>query len=175
MRTVSDADADCFAGDATATSNLFVHTVAKVAGQDESFLKTADLTVDANTYHVPFEYRRETDGGPFVDEDKEGDLTNNARRQIYWESTVIMLGEPNPTLVVDSTGKIVELVNVTVTDNFDPLWAEPDNPGGPQDRGRRHPVRPERRRPLPPTISSAHPAADLGQRRPVRLPGDVGL
>ena len=48
VRLVADSDAscDCFAGDATARSNADWISVAKVAGQDESFIRTTDLTVE---------------------------------------------------------------------------------------------------------------------------------
>src|SRR5262249_13206319 len=80
------------------------------------FIKTADLTVDANQYINQFSRERNPHGGAFVSHDRGGDVNRDARRQIYWESTVIMLGEPNPELTVDATGKITKLVNVTVKD-----------------------------------------------------------
>jgi hypothetical protein len=33
-------------------------------------------------------------------------------RDIFWEAHVILLGEPNPELVVDQTGKILKLTNI---------------------------------------------------------------
>ena len=45
-------------------------------------------------------------------------MNKDARREIYWETTVIMLGEPNPELIVDASGKITKLVNVTVKDEI---------------------------------------------------------
>src|SRR5262249_15696749 len=90
--------------------------VAKVGGENDSVIKTSDLTVDANQYITRFDQRRNPHGGAFVSHDRGGATHENAKREIFWESTVIMLGEPNPELTVDENGKITKLVNVSVKD-----------------------------------------------------------
>ena len=40
----------------------------------------------------------------------------NFNRDIFWEATTYLQGSPDPLLIVDSTGKIVALQNVSVTD-----------------------------------------------------------
>ena len=37
----------------------------------------------------------------------------NVNRYIDWESTTILLGEPNPTIHIDADGIVVELINIT--------------------------------------------------------------
>src|SRR5262249_13010746 len=101
LRADTDADCSCFAGSTHSNSNLDANAVTKVAGENESFIKTADLTVDSNQYINRFDHPEHAHGGAFVGHDEDGDRHKEAKRQIYWESTVIMLGEPNPELTVD--------------------------------------------------------------------------
>ncbi len=118
LRASTDADCSCFAGDTNSDSYLDAQAVAKVSGENESFIKTSDLTVDANQYVNQFDRPEHAHGGAFVGHGECDSSCENkdARRQIYWETTVIMLGEPNPELTVDASGTITKLVNVTVTD-----------------------------------------------------------
>ena len=117
VRLVADSDAscDCFAGDATARSNADWISVAKVAGQDESFIRTTDLTVETGQDWLAYARPNNAHGGAFVSHNEPEGGTAAPPRLIYWESTVIMLGEPNPVLVVDADGTIVEKVNVVVS------------------------------------------------------------
>ncbi|HKJ56179.1 MAG TPA: hypothetical protein VJ978_09355, partial [Nitriliruptoraceae bacterium] len=114
----SRAGCRCFAGDTDATSETEVATTAKVSGRDGSFLKTADLTVDANQYVTRYTKDADAYGGAFVSHDEHYPGVYTPRRLVYWESTVIMLGEPNPILEVDAFGTITRLVNVVVTDDL---------------------------------------------------------
>ena len=114
----TDAAANCFAGHADAESGIDLESLAKVVGENEAFLKTSDLTVDANQYISHFDNtNHNSHGGFLVSHDHGKDPVINARREIFWEATTIMLGEANPVLVIDSTGKITEMVNVTVKDD----------------------------------------------------------
>ena len=97
VSTSSDAACHCFAGDATARSDIFYDTAAKVTGRDESFIETADLTVDANQNIDRYDKHANAHGGAFVGHHEPKDGALNAYRRIFWETTVIMLGEPNPS------------------------------------------------------------------------------
>ena len=123
VSTSSDAACNCFAGDATARSDVYYDTLAKVTGRNESFIETADLTVDANQNRDRYDKHANAHGGAFVGHHEPRDGDFNAYRRIYWETTTIMLGEPNPVLVVDQNGKITKLVNVTVKDELGNSYA----------------------------------------------------
>ena len=86
------------------------------SGATQSFIETADLTVDANQFFTRYEKSPYAHGGFLVGHHEPTPGGKDALRDIFWESTVIMLGEPNPELVIDATGKIVKIVNVIVTD-----------------------------------------------------------
>src|SRR5262249_6631823 len=80
LRLSSDANGacHCFAGEAGAHANLRANEIAKVAGEDESFIKTADLTVDANQYINQFDGGDgDAHGGAFVDHNGGGDVDQN--------------------------------------------------------------------------------------------------
>ena len=177
VSTSSDAACNCFAGDATARSDVYYDTLAKVTGRNESFIETADLTVDANQNRDRYDKHANAHGGAFVGHHEPRDGDFNAYRRIYWETTTIMLGEPNPVLVVDQNGKITKLVNVTVKDELGNSYAlDSIIPAGRRDPRRRHPVQLERLRALPREQADGRAGQrDLGQCRPLRLPGDLGL
>ena len=88
-----------------------------------------------------------------------------------------MLGEANPELVVDETGTIVKLVNVVVTDELGTVYGLGSTiPTGRQiwvgdlrnDRAGIVRFRAN-------DLADAPDEPDLGQRRALRLPGDLGL
>ena len=114
----SGAHAYVFAGATHTDANAGFETVAKVTGQNDSVIKTADLTV--NTIQTIDTYNRSRDdGGGFIVGRYGGAGGNfDPKRQIYWETTTIMLGESNPELIVDATGKVVQLVNVQLAGGY---------------------------------------------------------
>jgi Ca2+-binding RTX toxin-like protein len=114
----SDAAAFVFAGSATARSNAGFETRAKVRGQDEAFIRTADLTVNATQSITKYDRLNRAHGGLFVGHYTPRGGIVSPERHIFWEATTIMLGEPNPELIVDSTGKVVKLVNVQLVGGF---------------------------------------------------------
>ena len=67
-----------------------------MTGKDESFIETADLTVDANQNIARYDKHAHAHGGLFVGHNEPADGDLNAYRRIFWETTVIMLGEPKP-------------------------------------------------------------------------------
>ena len=87
-------------------------TTAKVAGEDFSKLKTARLDVQAYQFVARFDADADTSSG-FLDFGDADDFDANddagryrPRRTIFWETTVFLLGEPNPVLEVDQNGII---------------------------------------------------------------------
>ena len=81
--------------------------------QKDAFITTADLQVFAKATGTRSRDDATTGGGFIVFGGGDGSSTNNIKRHIDWESTTIMLGEPNPTIEIDANGKVVELVNIT--------------------------------------------------------------
>ena len=110
------ARCSCGAGDTDARAGVGVDTYAHVVGRDNAVIKTADLLVASNQYVGRFDAAGDRDGGWLDD----GGTSNSEspyspRRWVFWASTVKLLGEPNPVLVIDSAGTITQKTyNVTV-------------------------------------------------------------
>ena len=111
----SDADLNAVGGDTDSHANVDVNTRAKVEGDNGALVRTSELEVNAlqNNFSSDASARR---SGAWIDTGgrSESDGPKNARREIYWEAHVIMLGEPNPELEVDQSGTIVKMTNVTL-------------------------------------------------------------
>src|SRR6185295_13898493 len=120
LKSDSDSACHCFAGDATARSDADIATQALIFGEDESFLKTADLLVTANQNVLHYDQPRDAHGGAFVDHHQPADGHNLLVRRIYWESTVLLLGEPNPVLIVDENRQITVITNNVYVKWFNP-------------------------------------------------------
>ncbi|MEQ1826278.1 MAG: hypothetical protein ABL921_10035, partial [Pirellula sp.] len=118
LTAVSDSDLDALGGDTDSFSKTLLDTRAKVEGIFGSLLRTASLVVTAQQDSVVSQAESPRDGAVFDGGDSDNSETKNARREIFWESLVVLLGEPNPELEVDANGAIVQLTNVTVTDQF---------------------------------------------------------
>ena len=73
-----------------------------MTARDESLFRTASLTVESLVSSFSL----------------SGDVSNDARRDIFWEATTIMLGEPNPELEIDASGTIVKKVNVNLQGGY---------------------------------------------------------
>ena len=115
---VSDADLDALGGDTESYATAYLDSRAKVEGMDSSLLYTADLAVNVEQNSVTstataFRSSAWIDGGDSSDLDSK-----NALREIFWESTVVMLGEANPELVVDAAGRIIKKVNIDVVGGY---------------------------------------------------------
>src|SRR5439155_21501508 len=108
-----DARGSCLGGVTDSTANLNDTSVARVSGISGSTIKTSDLTVAVNQKVTSFSASAPNSGG-FLDFGNGGDTnyTPHLKREIFWESRVVMLGEPNPWFEVDSSGNIIKLVNV---------------------------------------------------------------
>ncbi|MDQ0612685.1 hypothetical protein QF046_000326 [Microbacterium sp. W4I4] len=113
------AECDCGGGDTDSYAKIFPTLEAKVVGRHLSVITTSDLTVQVNDRIDRMRRHASTSGGLFDggnDGDAEG--SNSAlRREIFWETRVIMLGEPNPILQIDATGAITAIVNLRVCDD----------------------------------------------------------
>src|SRR5262249_41953338 len=111
----SDADLDAAGGDTDSHADVNVDTRAKVEGHNLALLRTAELEVSALQQKFSSDSSAAR-GGAFIDTggSSQSDGPKNARREIFWESTTKMLGEPNPELEVDADGKIVKMTNVTL-------------------------------------------------------------
>src|SRR2546423_7111084 len=101
-----DAACHCFGGNGTANSTGDLTATALVFGENDSFLKTASLTVSTNAFGPDPSRPQNAHGGVFVDHNGGSHGASSATRRIYWESTVILLGEPNPVLTIDASGTI---------------------------------------------------------------------
>ena len=96
--------------------NENVNVNALVSGLSGAQLKVGQLNVNALQLNPGFGYSASQDGGWFDIGGVSVGGTANFARNIYWEATTYLVGSPDPVLVVDSTGKIVALQNVSVTD-----------------------------------------------------------
>jgi hypothetical protein len=109
----STARCDCFAGGKNADANATASNTSLVTGVKDAFITTASLTVYAKATGSTVRNNPSTGGGFIVFGGSGGSANNNIKRHIDWESTTILLGEPNPEIEIDATGKVVTLTNVT--------------------------------------------------------------
>lgn len=115
----ADSHSDAVGGDTDAYANVNVDTIAKVTGRDEAIIRTADLDVDTTQSGTTMYNRSASRDGAWIDTGGTYEDNGEAHfaRDIFWESRVIWLGEANPEVVIDSTGKVVKLVGeVTLQD-----------------------------------------------------------
>jgi len=118
VTATSDSDLFAVAGYSAAESTASATTRANVSGHHGSLLRTAELVVTATQDDVLVDAIASDTDGLFIAGPETELETKDAHRQIFWESRVILLGEPNPELEVDATGTIVKLTNVTVADHL---------------------------------------------------------
>ena len=109
----ANARCDCFAGGKSSTANSSANGTSIVTGQKDAFITTADLRVYALATGSSVTHSATTGGGFIVFGGGDGSSPNNIKRHIDWESTTILLGEPNPEIEIDANGKVVTLTNVT--------------------------------------------------------------
>jgi hypothetical protein len=109
----SDADLDALGGDTDSFADVDLNTRAKVEGHWEAKLRTAELVVHALQTNVISDASARRSGAVFDGGDSgEDNDPQDARREIFWESHVYLLGEPNPELEIAETGEIVKSTNV---------------------------------------------------------------
>jgi len=115
VKSKADSDLDSLFGTSTARSKSDLNNRTKVEGQWEALLRTAELNVSSKQNGVSSTSISIADADWFgTANDSDTTQIKNARREIFWESHVYMLGEPNPELEVDASGKIVKMTNVTL-------------------------------------------------------------
>ncbi|MGH3744214.1 MAG: hypothetical protein ACRDTP_05085, partial [Mycobacteriales bacterium] len=121
------ATCHCFGGSTNANTSIDDTTVAHDAGisasggTPSSTIKTSNLTVLANQFvTTPFDQAQDSSTSKaFLDFGNGGDTSGNEgslQREIYFESTVIMLPTPDPQLTIDANGQVTTDVNVTAYD-----------------------------------------------------------
>ncbi|MGK2853884.1 MAG: hypothetical protein ACSLE3_07225, partial [Microbacteriaceae bacterium] len=123
LDAIARADCSCGGGDTDARSFLDYLSSTRISAEDSSVIRTAVLW--AETYQVASgnAYNRDADSdGGFLDGGSEEHNGNtSAQRFFFWEATVILLGEPNPVLVVDASGTIVAQTRNVYVRAYDPV------------------------------------------------------
>ena len=99
------AKCSCGFGDGEALAKIDYNSMSRITGRDETIIRTAYLWGQTDNSTGWSYYVSATSGLGFPEADSEIDLQR--KRQIFWESTVILLGEPNPLLTIDANGTIV--------------------------------------------------------------------
>ena len=117
---------DCLGGDTDARANVDYQTTSKITSRKGATITTASLLVEAQQYVDRYDRDPSHDGGLFDDGDDESNGDYQPLRRIFFESTVIMLGEPNPELEVDASGKITKITNVVVHDENGNVYDDDD-------------------------------------------------
>jgi hypothetical protein len=88
---------------------------AKIEGYWEAIIKTARLDVNVLDSFVSSNHRASGDAGGVYIGPADSETQRNTpvlTSNIFWEAHVYLLGEPNPELVVDQTGRILKLTNI---------------------------------------------------------------
>ncbi|HZI45069.1 MAG TPA: hypothetical protein VFD53_07610, partial [Ilumatobacter sp.] len=116
LHAKANARCDCFAGGKDSNADAKAENTSLVTGVKDAFITTASLTVFAKSTGSAVTHSATTGGGFIVFGGGDGSSPNNIDRHIDWESTTILLGEPNPSIHIESNGVISELVNVTGVD-----------------------------------------------------------
>ncbi len=115
LQADANSNCGCGGGDTDARADVTAITNSSVVGADESVVRTAGLHVAAYQYFSNLYVHAHRSGGFFDVGSADADLSYAPTRDILWESTVYLLGEPNPILIVDASGTIVAKTdNVTV-------------------------------------------------------------
>ena len=115
LQSDANSSCGCGGGDTDARANVTATTTSSVVGADESVVRTAGLHVAAYQYYSKLYVHAHRSGGLFDFGSADADLSYEPARDILWESTVYLLGEPNPILIVDASGRITAKTdNVTV-------------------------------------------------------------
>ena len=113
-------------GSTDATAVVDYNSDSQVTGQDESFIKTSNLSVEVVQENIQLTQSARKDGALLDGGDVNADGVANANRTIFWETTTRMYGEQNPEILIDVNGEIKELNNVTVRSlTTDGLLSEP--------------------------------------------------
>ncbi|MFZ1411071.1 MAG: hypothetical protein WAS07_06420, partial [Micropruina sp.] len=122
VNAVSDSSCSCLGGDTDSEANDDAQVTTKVTGVKDALIRTALLYVNSLAPDVSVTRDRRKSGGLFDGGSRGGSETKDVKRHIDWESTTILLGEPNPKLHIAADGTVTELRNITGTGgNGNPL------------------------------------------------------
>ncbi len=101
-------------GSTRANATAEVTNDAKVEGYPEVLLKTKRLDVDTLDFDISNSRDRNPGGAYIGPARRGGDFKTDLSRDIFWESHVILLGEPNPELLIGADGRIDRITNVDI-------------------------------------------------------------
>jgi hypothetical protein len=104
LEVSATAKCSCGFGDGEALVDIDYDSMSRISGRDETIVRTAYLWGQTDNAVSRKYYVKATGGIGIPDADVEIDRTR--RRMVFWESTVILLGEPNPVLKIASDGTI---------------------------------------------------------------------
>ncbi|MET0448206.1 MAG: hypothetical protein ABW004_07350, partial [Aeromicrobium sp.] len=115
VRAHARATCGCFGGDSDADSFVRYAATSSVTGEAGVRIRTAALLVRALHTAIVVDSAASTGGG-FIDfGGSDNNADNRPIRWIAWDADVV-LHAPDPTLVVDASGRIVKKYAVTVRD-----------------------------------------------------------
>ena len=118
----SDSSCGCLGGDTDSNANDDAQITTRVVGGKDAVITTSKLYVNSLAPSVAVTRDRRRSGGLFDGGSRGGSETKGVKRHIDWESTTILLGEPNPLLHIAADGTVTALRNVTGTGgNGNPL------------------------------------------------------
>ncbi|MCL1598079.1 MAG: hypothetical protein M3094_02760, partial [Actinomycetia bacterium] len=122
----ADAKCSCEGGDTDATAVVDYISSSEVTGLNNSYIETTYLIVDTNQsgsngFAAPRLIRDADKSGGFLgDGDERTKGSSSSKRFIFFESTVKLLGEPNPVLTVSAGGEIIEKTTNVYVKSFNP-------------------------------------------------------
>jgi hypothetical protein len=115
------ATCGCFGGDSDAHARSHFTATTSVTAQQGVRIRTAILRVEAQYLNTNIHAAASTGGG-FIDFGGSGDGADVVmNRGIDWNADVY-LHAPDPTLVVDASGRIVKLYGLTVRDDLGTVY-----------------------------------------------------
>ncbi|MGU3646985.1 hypothetical protein ACLBXX_18660 [Microbacterium sp. C23T] len=107
LQAIANSNCGCGGGDTDARAHVTFLGDSLIRGEDESIVRTSELVVSSLTNFDRLYAYAHRSGGLFDVGGSDADVNYQPRRDILWESTVFLLGEPNPVLIVDASGRII--------------------------------------------------------------------
>ena len=99
-------------GSTTSNSNISVVNNAKIEGEWEAVLKAANVDVNALDHNFHNDRSENATGVYIGPHHEDGTASTTRHRDFFWESHVILLGEPNPEIEIAADGSIAKLTNI---------------------------------------------------------------
>ncbi len=111
----ASATSNALGGNTVSGANTTLNTNTSVNTGIGSEIRTRDLLVAANVPYLPtYSATAATDGAAIDTGESSGTRTLSLLRTIDFNSKIVILGAPSPTLEVDANGNIVKQINVSV-------------------------------------------------------------